>query len=119
MSDLGKGPGWSGNALGAPNSLSPNLLHGGRGCELVDGKAAKVKRTRRRLVLGLLLILVVYVLSIGPAAYIIKQTGRGEPPAKIIYGPLIYLSEMIWQNEDRPVVNPLFWYIKLWEKRAE
>jgi hypothetical protein len=102
-------------ATGVPTA---NVLHGGGGCEVVDGKAAKVKRTRRRLVLGVLLMLVLYVLSIGPAVYIVERTGWGETPANIIYGPLIELSAMIWNDEDKPVVNPLFWYCKKWGEAA-
>ena len=61
-------------------------------------------------VAGLVLFLpVVYVLSIGPVARIVRA-GGGPPPAwiEMFYAPLIWLHEYTFLRA------PMEWYVELW-----
>jgi hypothetical protein len=60
-------------------------------------------------IVGVLLLPVLYVLSLGPAVMIVDRTGMGEDFAKIFYYPLI------WLHENTPLAGPLEWYVSLWE----
>lgn len=61
---------------------------------------------------GLFLLPVLYVLSLGPAVWLYNaQQGQG-PAAEVletIYAPLG------WLHENTPFQGPLEWYVDLWE----
>jgi hypothetical protein len=64
-------------------------------------------------VLALVLAPVVYVLSVGPAAYILERTGgTGEELAEVIYTPLLPLAESKWAGKR------LRWYCDRWMEAA-
>jgi hypothetical protein len=50
---------------------------------------------------------VLYVLSIGPAGYLIERTGKGQSAAHVVNAPLI------WPYK----VAPQRWYERLWTDR--
>ena len=51
---------------------------------------------------------VLYVLSIGPVAFVIERTGKGKESALTLYAP------RLWLAENKPLRKPLEWYIDLW-----
>jgi hypothetical protein len=55
-----------------------------------------------------LLLRVLYVLSIGPASYIVMRTGRGKETGQAVYAPVG------WLQDSTPLKKPLEWYIRLW-----
>jgi hypothetical protein len=73
-------------------------------------------QVRRRyglwIALALVLAPVLYMLSAGPAVYLVERTGTGDDAARIVYAPLIWLAE------NTPLRGPLVWYIDLWEGKA-
>ena len=60
--------------------------------------------------LALMLAPVLYVLSVGPAAYLVARAGKGERTVQVIYAPLI------WLHENTPLRKPLEWYVGPWER---
>jgi hypothetical protein len=52
---------------------------------------------------------IVYVLSLGPFAVVVKTTGSGRGVAQIVYAPLMWLCEAV-----PPLQGPLIWYERLW-----
>jgi len=61
------------------------------------------------IVLALLLLPVLYVLSIGPALWIVESTGSGRGAAEVVFMPLT------WLHEHTPLRAPLDWYMDLWD----
>ncbi len=56
-------------------------------------------------------VLVLYVLSIGPVAWLARSTGvepQIAPVAMIVYAPVVWLHEHTFMQE------PLRWYVRLW-----
>lgn len=58
--------------------------------------------------IGILMLPLLYVLSLGPAVMIIDHTGCGEDFAEVVYYPLI------WLHENTPLRASLDWYVGLW-----
>jgi len=63
--------------------------------------------------LGMALLLpILYVLSIGPAAYLVRATGPSpelEEAAQWFYFPVV------WLHENTPLHKPLNAYVEFWE----
>jgi len=55
------------------------------------------------------LLLVLYVLGMGPAAWLSLRSPFWERPLGILYAPLAYLS-----NHFGPAHRVITWYINLW-----
>jgi hypothetical protein len=60
-------------------------------------------------ILFAVLLPIVYVLSLGPFAVVVKTTGNGRGAAQTAYAPLMWLCEAI-----PPLQVPLIWYERLW-----
>ena len=72
------------------------------------------KRWKRRFVLLLFLIPVLYVLGIGPGAKLRRAGVVPEKPYSAVYQPLIKLG-----TSCKPVDNFLTWYVKdVWHSRV-
>jgi hypothetical protein len=65
------------------------------------------------LVSALVLAPVLYVLSVGPAIYVVKRTGIGQGAARIVYAPLGWLM-----FAKTPLRNPLRHYVVFWDDLA-
>jgi hypothetical protein len=64
------------------------------------------------LILCAAMLPVLYVLSVGPAAYVIERTRSGQEAGRLFYAPLI------WLHDNTPLRGPLEWYVRSWEKAA-
>jgi len=51
---------------------------------------------------------VLYVLSIGPAAGLARRFGVAKGPLTTLYAPVI------WLHDHTPLKRPLEWYVDLW-----
>jgi len=61
------------------------------------------------LVLVLLFLPVLYVLGLGPAAWLAKHYPAAENTLGILYFPLMFLAK-----NCSPIESGLLWYTKLW-----
>jgi hypothetical protein len=61
------------------------------------------------LCLGLVLLPMFYVLSLGPAVWLANREIVAREPLQVVYAPLI------WLHENAPLEAPLDWYVDLWE----
>lgn len=62
-------------------------------------------------VVGLFLLPVLYVLSLGPALWFIEaqpRRGTAVDVFRVVYAPLEWLAE------NTPLRGPLYWYVELW-----
>ena len=57
---------------------------------------------------SLMAAIVLYILSIGPAALLAKGSSRGDRAARIIYAPVI------WLHENTFLAEPLEAYVAWW-----
>jgi hypothetical protein len=71
------------------------------------------QRRRYGLWIALVLAPVLYVLSFGPAIYVVKRTGTGQGAARTVYAPLVWLVA-----ENTPLRNPLRHYVVWWDDLA-
>jgi hypothetical protein len=63
------------------------------------------------LVVAVVLLLVLYVLSAGPAVRLFDHRGSPyQPYVAAFYWPLIWLADMC-----QPIGNALQWYVSLWQ----
>ena len=70
-------------------------------------------RSGPALVLVIVLLLpVLYVLSIGPAALVIQATGQNDELIAVV--EVVYYPVM-WLQEHTPLADPIGWYVELWE----
>lgn len=68
-------------------------------------------RSRYVWILGAVLgLLVLYVLSLGPAVAIVRRTGMGVDVATVVYAPLE------WLYENTPLREPLGAYVEFWQR---
>jgi hypothetical protein len=63
-------------------------------------------------VAGVLVALVIYFLSLGPAVYFVQRTGTGRETAGVVYTPLI------WLGQNTPLSGPFDWYVRKWQSLA-
>ncbi len=62
-------------------------------------------------VVGLFLLPVLYVLSVGPAVWFIEtqpRRGTAVDVYRVVYSPLGWLAD------NTPLRGPLYWYVDLW-----
>lgn len=60
--------------------------------------------------IGFVLLPVLYLLSIGPAVWLVEHKRMPEPLAEVIYAPVLILAD--WAPAFR---NLLEWYIQFWD----
>jgi hypothetical protein len=58
------------------------------------------------------LALLLYTLSVGPAAYVVVRTGKGMEMGRLVYAPLVWLAD------NTPLRKPLEWYAQQWQMLA-
>jgi hypothetical protein len=65
------------------------------------------------LAVALMLALVLYTLSVGPAVYLVERTGTGLEAARTVYAPLVWLANV--SPEARQLLGK---YERLWADMA-
>jgi hypothetical protein len=78
--------------------------------EPMDDDSLIVVPKRNKLVVAVLWLCLLYMLSVGPAYYIARETGAGKRWVRTIYAPLF------WLQDKTSVDTPLGWYSDKWEK---
>jgi hypothetical protein len=64
----------------------------------------------KHLVVATLWLCLAYTLSVGPAFYVARQTGRGRQGLHTFYAPLF------WLHHQTALDTPLKWYTDKWEE---
>jgi len=65
-----------------------------------------------RVISTLVGVLLLYILSVGPACYIAAKTGRGGPLIETLYTPLV------WAVQRTPLIDPMTAYVEFWLRLA-
>jgi hypothetical protein len=64
----------------------------------------------KNFLVAVLWLCLAYVLSVGPAFYMARQTGYGRQWVHTLYGPLF------WVHDNTRLDTPLKWYNEMWEE---
>jgi len=72
------------------------------------------RRSRSGAALALVMVILLpmlYVLSIGPAAMLVQMTGTEQELAPVLQ---VFYFPVIWLHENTPLREPLDAYVELW-----